>query len=300
VALAVEVGVALEDVGERLHRLGVVGPLLGVERLEAPRLRHAARRVLRVFVARTVEGNDMLLEHLLDLLARLLRTLGLSLALWHCLLELGKLFLEGLNLFLGLHQLGGGLKVARLLTLQRRASLLLERHFGRHGNEVDLALAAATLERHDQLVARHAALHERLFACLGAVLGQAVLDRLHLVEAKEFGEHWVGRLGGIRIGRAVALAVEVGVLLEDVGDFVHGRLVLFRFRGVQRLERPRLWHTLRRLLRVFVARAIKLHLLLLQQRLHCLLCLFRRARALRQLRCLFHSALRRFRRLFHV
>ena len=82
-----------------------------------------------------------------------------------------------------------------------------------HGGEVDLALLAAALPGHDQLLARHAARDEPLLAGEGAVAGELVLDGLGRVERKVRRQHRVGLLGRVRVGAAVEHAGELRIVL---------------------------------------------------------------------------------------
>ena len=85
-----------------------------------------------------------------------------------------------------------------------------------HGGEVDLALLAAALPGHDQLLARHAARDEPLLAGEGAVAGELVLDGLGRVELEVRRQTGLGVLGRVCVRLTLALAVELGVVLVRV------------------------------------------------------------------------------------
>jgi len=62
---------------------------------------------------------------------------------------------------------------------------------------------------------RHAARDQPLLAGEGAVAGELVLDGLGLVELEVCRQAGVGLLGRVGVGAAMALAVQVGIILED-------------------------------------------------------------------------------------
>ena len=120
------------------------------------------------------------------------------------------------------------------------------------------------LRRREQVGARHAARDQRLEARARAAVGQAIHQRLDValgVETKVGGEDL--RRAPHLPGRAVDLALELGVRLHHVGDAVEELAVRLRLRLVERVDRPRLRHAELAFAHPRVHRAVEVDVVLL-------------------------------------